>query len=674
MGSKERWQYGIVLDAGSSGTRLHLYRWLPTELALQNADAGQRNSLPKLETKDKWTKKIHPGVSTFSETPNLVGIEHLAPLVEHASKYVPKEAIPTTPVFLLATAGMRLLPEHQRNALLDGICKYFQTKTDFLVSDCEAQFQVIPGETEGLYGWLAANYLLGGFDSPDQHTHGKDHHTYGFLDMGGASAQIAFAPNSTETVKHASDLTLLRLRNIDGKAEEYKVFVTTWLGFGVHEARRRYVDGLIQAYSSPATAEGDMTMEMPDPCLPNNLLMTTKGDILPSSAASSSAGPYLIGTGMFDECLRRVYPLLEKDVPCLDEPCLLNGVHVPAIDFDVNHFIGISEYWHTTHEIFEMAYKDKAYDFNTYQQRVRDFCEQDWSTIQKGITEKSWGKKVDQQIAFEVCFKASWLISVLHDGIGIPRVGIENTSTGAHNGTKAILESGEEKGYLDAFQAVNKIKSTEISWTLGKMLLYASSDIAAPDGGLPVGFGSNELGIPMDFQFPGGSGMLGQATSNKIDETSQSITDQIHDTIFRSNSSHRIPGFVFFVVILVIGSFYLCGRERRSRYFGVILGPGNKKTRGWGAYVPFWPKQPNINFDRVMEGGHELDEVDSDDTESFPEGQRRAMKLSGRSERPRTLSPGFLDRQGLAIRAASRERLVGVGGRISRMVSPERHT
>src|SRR5207237_4146402 len=81
---------------------------------------------------------------------------------------------------------------------------------------------------------------------------------------------------------------------------------------------------------------------------------------------------HLLGTGRFEECLRKVFPLLEKDAPCPDEPCLLNGVHVPAIDFDVNHFIGISEYWHTTHEIFEMAHKDKSYDFNTYQTRVRD--------------------------------------------------------------------------------------------------------------------------------------------------------------------------------------------------------------------------------------------------------------------------------------------------------------
>ncbi len=76
----------------------------------------------------------------------------------------------------------------------------------------DLHIQVIAGDTEGLYGWIAANYLLGGFDSPEKHMHGKGHHTYGFLDMGGASAQIAFAPNNTEAEKHANDLKLLRMR------------------------------------------------------------------------------------------------------------------------------------------------------------------------------------------------------------------------------------------------------------------------------------------------------------------------------------------------------------------------------------------------------------------------------------------------------------------------------
>jgi Golgi apyrase len=488
------------------------------------------------------------GISTFGEKPELVGPDHLKQLVDHALKFVPESQIRDTPIFLLATAGMRLLPDVQRNQVLENICSYLQRNTHFQLPDCALHIQVIPGETEGLYGWIAANYLLGAFDATDKHAHGKNHHTYGFLDMGGASAQIAFAPNATEAEKHADDLKLLRMRRVNGDAIEYKVFVTTWLGYGVNEARRRYIDALITA--SPGFAE------LPDPCLPNGLEVTKTGH-----ETASAKETHLVGTGKFPECLSKTFPLLDKEAPCLDPPCLLHGVHVPAIDFDVNHFVGVSEYWHTTHEIFEMAHKDKAYDFNTYQQRVLEFCSQDWNSIKKGVKDGKWGVKITEEKVADVCFKASWLINMLHDGIGIPRVGLETEKAkAAHNGTKAVLDAAKEKGFLNPFQAVNDINDVEVSWTLGKMVLYAASQIPGPDEkALAVGFGSNIPGsqLPNDFQFAGGSS-IALPTDLEDDDVDW------HDKLFTSSSSRRLPGFLLFLLILLVAAFLLCGRDRRT--------------------------------------------------------------------------------------------------------------
>lgn len=653
---KEKWRYGVILDAGSSGTRIHIYRWLDTSAARANASPAALHSLPVLETKDQWTQKTHPGVSTFGATPELVGPDHLKPLFEHALEYIPKDTVRDTPLFVLGTAGMRLLPDLQRSQLLKEICSYTKSQTQFLISDCDLHIQVIPGETEGLYGWIAANYLLGGFDNPEEHAHGKGHHTYGFLDMGGASAQIAFAPNATEAEKHANDLKLLRLRTTDGIAAEYRVFVTTWLGFGANEARRRYVDALV-------TSVGGLThTEIPDPCLPAGLQMTTNGTTV-TSEESSVEEPHLLGTGIFEECLQRTYPLLEKDAPCLDEPCLLNGVHVPAIDFDVNHFIGISEYWHTTHEVFEMGHKDKAYDFNTYQTRVKDFCSQDWSAIQKGILDKTWGKKVDEQTAYEVCFKASWLISVLHDGIGIPRVGLEDTNPNGLNGTKDVLESGKEKGFLEPFQAVNKIKSTEVSWTLGKMVLYAASQVPPLEDDSPVGFGSNEPGIPADFQYPGGSLLTPTYDGAGHHDDDSSITNKIHDTLFNSDSPRRIPGFLLFMFIVSVVLFLACGRERRSRLYRKVFGSSSKNNGFFGRKVPPWFRNDFPGYERGLEDGglledpnnFELGGIDSDDSEGTS-GVMRPGQGTPRSK-ALALSPEVLDRRGMVVRTESRERL-----------------
>lgn len=696
-----KWRYGVVLDAGSSGTRVHVYRWLDNAVARKLPSDKDVKSLPEIKTKQEWTKKIQPGVSSFADRPELIGPDHLAELLKHAREIVPDDAVRDTPIFLLATAGMRLLPNLERQLLLDQVCSYARANSDFLLPDCDVHIQVIPGVTEGLYGWVATNYLLGSFDEPKGHDHGKGHHTYGFLDMGGASAQIAFAPNMTETDKHANDLTLLRLRNVDGSPQEYRVFVTSWLEFGVREARRRYLEALQTASGS------DGIKEFPDPCLPAGLRTTIDGKPL-----HSGDEPYLLGTGRFEECLRQTFPLLDKDAPCADEPCLLHGTHVPAIDFDVNHFIGISEYWHTTHEIFEMGHKDKAYDFNTYQERVKSFCSQDWDSIERGLLQHRWGKKVDQEMASEICFKASWIINVLHNGIGVPRVGLENTTGSGHNGTKEVLSHTKDKGYLDPFQAISKIDSTEVSWTLGKMVLYAASQIPADaDEALPVGFGSNLAGVPNDFQYP---------SVDLLPDPDGLHSEHWHDTLFDGESPRRVPGFLLFLLIIIMALFFLCGRSRRSRIYNKINNmfrgaPSHphypKKRKFFGGKVPFFGRRSS-SYERVLEdGAQEFDLGPSESRgNSLDEGRRSFDADSKGFQPPRrastwgsgnstptlkysndnsstgtiglgiTAGPGVsaMDRAGLAVRTEGRDHLspVALGptnnGRRSRTGSPAR--
>jgi golgi apyrase len=669
-----KWRYGVILDAGSSGTRIHVYTWLNSVIARQDANEIARRSLPVLRTHGKWTKKIHPGVSSFSETPNLVGPEHLQPLLAHALDIIPKNSVKDTPIFLLATAGVRLLPDVQKNELLGQICAYMGRHSQFLLPDCDLHIQAIPGETEGLYGWIATNYLVGGFDAPHAHRHGKGHHTHGFLDMGGASAQIAFAPNATEAEKHANDLKLLRLRTVDGHETEYRVFVTTWLEFGVNEARKRYVAALLES------SGGKEASELPDPCLPGGIKTTLKGAVISKAASAIPRQPYLLGTGNFEECLRATYPLLGKDTPCEDEPCLFHGVHAPAIDFDVNHFIGISEYWHTTHEVFEAAYKDKAHDFNTYQERVNSFCLQDWASIQAGVADQKWGKKVDEQKAYELCFKASWLINMLHNGIGIPRVGMESVGNSNHNGTKEVLEQGREADFLEPFQAVNKIKHTEVSWTLGKMVLYAASQVPpVGEDNLPVGFGSNVPGIPPDFQYPGGAAYALNPNSSFVPSEDESLAEQIQGSLFDSDSRRRIPGLLLFLLIVFIAGFYLCGRDRRSKLYRTILGSQGKRGRMGSGNSSFFSRSNATSYERVLEDGNanggpsgfELGDVESDDSEK--DGTRTPGWVTPR-KKPRvgTMDQEAIDRSGLVVRTESRERLALHNGRKSRTGSPAR--
>jgi Golgi nucleoside diphosphatase len=693
----------VVLDAGSSGTRIYVFRYKTAEYVKEDKDEEELARLPKIKTKKSWNSKVKPGISTYGDKPELVGEEHLKELVKFAEDVVGKDDVEETPIFLLATAGMRLLPKAQRDSVLENVCSYLQQQSKFHIPDCDLHIQVIPGETEGLYGWIAANYLLGGFDKPESHEHGKEHHTYGFLDMGGASAQIAFAPNATEAEKHADDLKLLRMRTVGGEAVEYGVFVTTWLKFGVNEARKRYVDNLLEA--SPGEHE------IPDPCLPKGLLIKPNGEeIEPGSSEASGKKVHLVGTGKFAECLHSTYPLLEKDKACSDPPCLLNGIHTPAIDFDVNHFVGVSEFWHTTHEVFGFAHKDRAYDLESYQKQVAALCERRWVDIEKDVAKEKWGHKVDEKKVEEVCFKASWLINMLHEGIGVPRVGLEK---GAHeldghsNSTKDMIENAEDAGFLDPFQAVDKIDGTDVSWTLGKMVLYASSQMPPAKGAMAVGFGSNLPGpkLPPDFQFATGK------STPSISKPDHS--ESWKDRLLSSSYSRRIPGLLIFLLILVLAMYLVCGRERRTNLWSKVTGRKSSPTRtrrrkgGAGGFLSgklFGNSEPS--YERVMEEGADADEFElsSDihsedqhhsDSSSSSHGRRTGRSSGWATPANRGLSPdvprlspkkGIFDaapgvaglgitpfeRGGLIVRAESKERLAPMTSNTLRTSSPRR--
>jgi len=657
---------------------VYIYKWKDAIKAIDHASLEELESLPRLKLKKN--QKIRPGISSFADRPDDIGPEHLQSLIDVALKEIPPKKVPDTPVFLMATAGMRLLPQAQQVAILDEICAYLQENTGFLLPDCDSHIQVISGETEGIYGWLAANYLLGGFDDAKHHNHGKGHHTYGFLDMGGASAQIAFAPNATEAERHANDLKLVRLRNLDGSRQEYRVFSATFLGFGVDQARHRYIERLEDLYG--AAGDGDL----PDPCMPRGLRTTIDGDF--TSATEPTHGNItLTGTGRFSECLRQTYPLLGKDAICVDSPCLLNGQHVPAIDFDVNHFVGVSEYWHATHGVFEKD-KKKAYDVATYQKAVADYCSQEWDDITAKLEGgKHKGPEQKAKDAQEACFKASWLINVLYDGIGIPRIDLDASPTLGVNVSNSAAGKVQAHGFADPFRPVDSIDGIEVSWTLGKMLLYAAGQVPPKGSTLPVGFGSNQAGIPPDFEYAGSTDQtLGIGLDDDDDDTWGETADELMGKA-RSNATATLFGV--FVVILIAG-FLLLRRDRRPRICGRIRTGGRRRRaqrKGWGFSLASIFGRNSTVYERVLEEGladeFELGGQDSDDSDDSEPS--RTAKSSG------LLTPTIagdraddgrfgpvMDRSGLAVRTESRERLAPSSiqmlnaGRRSRAGSPTR--
>jgi hypothetical protein len=194
--------YAIIIDAGSSGSRLHLYQY---ELD---------HDIPVIQ--EKFSASTKPGLSAFVANPEAAG-ESLAKMLDGATTALKAANLDphTIPISILATAGMRLLPEAKQVVIYQDVLKYLQKHYAFPVS----RLETISGKMEGVYGWLDVNYLS---------NHFQDNHTLGSIDMGGASTEIAF---DTADMSQPDDVVTVKIGQ-----NTYNVFSKSFLGLGQDQA------------------------------------------------------------------------------------------------------------------------------------------------------------------------------------------------------------------------------------------------------------------------------------------------------------------------------------------------------------------------------------------------------------------------------------------------------
>lgn len=457
-------KYGIVIDSGSSGSRIQIYQWKDQKYVKESSqDDKVLKSPPKIIQEEGWSFKITPGISTYNDPQKAKALwpEHFEKLMDLANKVIPLEKHKETPVFVLATAGMRLQSPSKQKLILDEICSSLQSHTSFYIPNCKDFVQVIDGSTEGVYGWLGLNYLLGQFDNYDNTE--SIHESIGFMDMGGASTQIAFVPSSIEEIeRNREDLSSVTLRNINGQTQEWKLFVETWLGFGANEARKRYLSQLINI----SQVNPSIGSTINDPCMPLNSELDFE---------YNEQTYKFKGIGNYEMCLKTIYPLLLKNVPCIDDPCLFNGVHGPKLDFAKDKFIGISEYWYTANDIFQSG---GEYNFIGFSKKVQQYCESDWSQILRNSQDGQYSNLDPDKFLKDACFKASWVINILHDGFELPRLGLEIPELKGEENEEEIKKL---ENIHVPFKSANSVNGEELSWTLGKILQFASSQIDPPN-------------------------------------------------------------------------------------------------------------------------------------------------------------------------------------------------
>lgn len=161
-------QYALMIDAGSTGSRIHIYKF--------------HNCGPSPTYEYEVFKQTQPGLSAYANNGQGAAAS-LDVLLDEALNVVPTELRSCTPVAVKATAGLRLLGTRESADILSEVRRRLEDRYPFAVVEKDG-VAIMDGKDEGVYAWITANYLLDSMDS-----------SYAVLDLGGASTQIVFEPD-----------------------------------------------------------------------------------------------------------------------------------------------------------------------------------------------------------------------------------------------------------------------------------------------------------------------------------------------------------------------------------------------------------------------------------------------------------------------------------------------
>ncbi|KAI9314592.1 nucleoside phosphatase family-domain-containing protein [Dichotomocladium elegans] len=288
-------QYALMIDAGSSGSRIHVYRF------------NYCREEPELE--DEVFYPIQPGLSSYENDPEGAA-KSLDELMEVALQNVPKELHHCTPIMLKATAGLRLLGEGKSKRILDAVRTRLEDQYPFPIAGGERGVEIMDGKDEGVYAWITVNYLLGKLSKNQRG------HSAAVFDLGGASTQIVFEPTFDQDDKMAEGEHKYLLNYGEG---DYTLYQHSYLGYGLNEARKRVKAEMIELWKEEAKYAGRVY----HPCLPEGHQEVLK---------QGNETVTLTGTGAgHAECRGVVERVFNKDKSCVIAPCAFDGMYQPSI-------------------------------------------------------------------------------------------------------------------------------------------------------------------------------------------------------------------------------------------------------------------------------------------------------------------------------------------------------
>ncbi len=208
----------IIVDMGSTGTRMYAYQ-------VSRALEKPKNGLPKITEIATAHNHDKNAVAKFSQNPEKIDT-HISPIYQELRDKlnVLKIDIRQTPIYMYATAGMRLKTEQEQRAIYNQL----ELSLRKIGHKDAITIETIPGALEGIFDWLSVNYK--------HNTLKNNKPTIAALDMGGASTQVAL-----EYSYNPSDISKIDIKDIytlKFAKNTYHIYSKSILGYGLESTRK----------------------------------------------------------------------------------------------------------------------------------------------------------------------------------------------------------------------------------------------------------------------------------------------------------------------------------------------------------------------------------------------------------------------------------------------------
>lgn len=315
--SKPIVQYALMIDAGSTGSRIHVYRF------------NNCGSTPELEDeKFVMTEKKAggSGLSSFKDDAEGAAAS-LDVLMDAAMETVPEKLKACSPVAVKATAGLRILGAERSQKILDAVRTRLETKYPFpVVSKENGGVIIMEGKDEGVFAWITTNFLLGNIGGPEKTK------TAAVFDLGGGSTQVVFEPTFALPAKMEEGDHRYELK-FGGR--EFELYQHSHLGYGLMSARESIHRALIEdIHTSNPSDSSWLSKNVINPCIAPGMVRAVDvkladGHLLGPKVSVNMTGPSSASPA---QCRKLAEKILFKEAECKVAPCSFNGIHQPSLE------------------------------------------------------------------------------------------------------------------------------------------------------------------------------------------------------------------------------------------------------------------------------------------------------------------------------------------------------